>query len=106
MKRLLVVVCLVVAGCSTVSMNCPNDHVVTATLNGPNLATVASQLAAIVGPLAAGGVLAAPKAGAKLGAAEAGGSDGTLSVKTIDLFGVQQYSCGNASAVPVKVTTP
>jgi hypothetical protein len=27
-------------------------------------------------------------------------NDGTLSVKTFDIFGVQQYSCGNAAPVP------
>ena len=83
------VAALLLTGCSTIQMTCPSDHVVTATLNGPNIATIATQLAALMGPMMAtkaGGLRATPNPAT---------SDGTLSVKTLDIFGVQSYSCGN-----------
>lgn len=95
MKRLLPAL-LLIAGCGTVHLTCPSDHVVTATLNGPNMATVAEQLAAAVGPM-----LAAKKP-TTLGAGTeptppAPSNDGTLDVKTLLLTGVQEYKCGNAT---------
>ena len=86
------------AGCSTISLNCLSDHVTTATLNGPNIVTIAQQLVTILGPMVASGGLAT-KQGLKA-TAPATTNDGTLTVKTLDIVGVQQYSCGNAAAAP------
>jgi hypothetical protein len=100
MKYLALLLLLPLAGCGTVQLNCPSDHTVTATLNGPNLATVAQQLAALVGPMmAANAVASKPNLRAEAPAPQT--NDGTLSVKTFDIFGVQQYSCGNAAPTPL-----
>lgn len=91
--KLIALLCCLLCSCSTMTLDCPSDHVVTATLNGPNISTIASQLVSILGPLLAGGTLAArPEL-------PASSSDGTLTVKTLDIVGVQTYSCGNAAAV-------
>jgi hypothetical protein len=86
---------LALSGCSTIKLNCPSDHVVTANLNGPNIATVAAQLAAIIGPLTATSL--AMKNGAVLTPTTTT-NDGTLAVNTLDIVGTQSYSCGNAAA--------
>src|ERR1700741_2539331 len=98
--RLLVgLAALSFVGCSTVSLNCPSDHVVTATLNGPDYAGLASQIVALLAPyLGTGGLL-----GEKLGATASSAleNDGTLTIKTLD-FGTQSYACGNlAPSTPV-----
>ncbi len=101
--RIVIAITLVcfLSACGTIQLNCPSDHTVTATMNGPNLATIAQQLAALVGPLMAAGALA-QKPNLRAEAPAVPTNDGTLSVKTLDIFGTQQYSCGNMT--PPKVT--
>lgn len=100
-KSLIPLLLLSLAACGTVTLNCPSDRTVTATLNGPNVATVAAELAAVIGPMVG---LAAQKGPALMAAAPAT-NDGTLSVKTLDIFGTQSYSCGNLAAItPLKTS--
>jgi hypothetical protein len=99
MKRVAILLLAAsLSACTTATLNCPSDHTVTATVNGPDIAQIATQLAALIGPLMMaqrGGV------GAKAGAVPAAPTnDGTLTVKTLDIFGTQSMSCGNATPTP------
>jgi hypothetical protein len=98
--RLALIGLLMLGGCSTVSLDCPPDRVVTATLEGPDYIGALTQLANLAVSLAAKG---APLMMAKA-PAPASQNNGTMSINTL-AWGQQSYSCGSTPPI-VPVPAP
>ena len=90
---------LIFGACSTVTLQCPPDRIVTATINGPDYLGAITTLAGQVAALSAGGMLMAKAPSATPSPT----SNGTLSISTL-AWGNQTYSCG--SVAPVVASRP
>ena len=98
---IMVASAIALSGCGSAQLNCPSDHVVTATFNAPNGVAIAGQLAQVIGPLA---MMAAGKAPNGLKAVPTAPSttsnDGTLTVSSLPLIlGSSSYSCGSSPTI-------
>lgn len=100
LQQLIVVGALVIAtlsGCASVTLQCPTNGQMEATLNNPSVVDIASGLMAI---LAAGGVMGS-KPLVKTAAPNPPTYAGTMTWKTLALLGTQSASCGSTPATQI-----
>lgn len=95
-RALVAMLLLILAGCTSGTLCCPDDHLTTAAVGGANLATFAGEIAPVVV-----GALSTPT---RLGAAPApftttGACQGSsMTFHSLDIFGTTTYSCGTQPA--------